>query len=45
MVRAGIFLDLLGILVVAVLFYLIGIPVFGIEPGGAPPWARATGAG
>jgi hypothetical protein len=31
--------------VVAVLFYLIGIPVFGIGSGGPPPWARAGGAG
>ncbi|MCC6848312.1 MAG: SLC13/DASS family transporter [Deltaproteobacteria bacterium] len=40
MVRAGIGIDLIGILVIAIVFYVIGLPVFGIAPSGAPPWAR-----
>ncbi len=40
MVRAGIGIDLLGILVITVVFYAIGIPVFGIGTHGAPPWAH-----
>jgi solute carrier family 13 (sodium-dependent dicarboxylate transporter), member 2/3/5 len=40
MARAGIGVDLLGIVVIAVVFYLIGIPVFGIPIGSAPAWLR-----
>ena len=40
MVRAGIGIDLLGILVITVVFYVIGIPVFGIGTHGAPAWAH-----
>jgi solute carrier family 13 (sodium-dependent dicarboxylate transporter), member 2/3/5 len=40
MVRAGIGLDVLGIVVITVVFYFIGIAVFGIATSGAPPWAR-----
>jgi len=40
MVRAGIGIDLIGILVIAVVFYAIGLPVFGIAPSGAPAWAH-----
>jgi solute carrier family 13 (sodium-dependent dicarboxylate transporter), member 2/3/5 len=40
MVRAGIGIDLLGIVVIALVFYLIGIPVFGIATDTAPTWLR-----
>ncbi len=40
MARAGLGLDLIGVVVVAVVFYLIGIPVFGIAIGEPPPWVR-----
>jgi sodium-dependent dicarboxylate transporter 2/3/5 len=40
MVRAGLMLDLLGILVVTAVFMLIGLPALGITLGAAPPWAR-----
>lgn len=43
MVRAGIGLDLLGTLVLTVLVYVLGIPVFGISLDGLPPWAREAG--
>lgn len=38
MVRAGIGVDLIGILVITVVFWLIGIPVFGIATNGTPSW-------
>ena len=40
MVRAGIGLDLIGALVLTILIYLIGIPVFGVSLDGLPSWAR-----
>jgi len=39
MVRAGIWFNLLGILLVAVLFALLSGPVMGIELGVLPEWA------
>jgi sodium-dependent dicarboxylate transporter 2/3/5 len=38
MVRAGIGIDLIGIVVITVVFYLLGLPLFGIDPNGAPSW-------
>jgi sodium-dependent dicarboxylate transporter 2/3/5 len=40
MARAGLGIDVIGIVVVAVVFWFVGVPVFGIAAGGAPPWAR-----
>ncbi len=40
MARAGIGIDLIGILVITLVFYLVGIPVFGIATSGAPAWAK-----
>ncbi len=39
MARAGFLVDLLGVLVVTAMMYLIGVHVFGIEPGVMPEWA------
>ncbi len=39
MARAGVFLNLVGVVVIATLFYLIGTAVFGIEAGVLPEWA------
>jgi sodium-dependent dicarboxylate transporter 2/3/5 len=44
MARIGIVLNLVGVLVIATVFYLLGTVVFGIEPGIMPDWAVA-GAG
>jgi sodium-dependent dicarboxylate transporter 2/3/5 len=40
MVRAGIGLDLIGAVLLTILVYLIGIPVFGVSLDGLPAWAR-----
>jgi len=40
MVRAGIGIDLIGILVITIVFYAIGLPVFGIATNGAPAWVH-----
>ncbi len=39
MARVGIFINFIGILVIAILFYLIGAAVLEIEPGVVPAWA------
>jgi sodium-dependent dicarboxylate transporter 2/3/5 len=40
MARAGLGLDLIGIVVITVVFYLVGVPVFGIATRGAASWAH-----
>ncbi len=40
MVKAGIGLDLIGAVILTILVYVLGIPVFGISLDGFPPWAR-----
>jgi sodium-dependent dicarboxylate transporter 2/3/5 len=40
MVRAGIWFDLLGIVLIAALFALLGGPAMGIDAGAPPAWAR-----
>jgi hypothetical protein len=36
-------LNLVGVLVIAVVFYFLGTAVFGIEPGVMPEWATFGG--
>ncbi len=43
MARAGVFLNLIGVLVIASLFYLIGTAVFGIDLDTMPAWATLNG--
>jgi len=40
MVKAGIGLDLIGAVILTILVYVLGIPVFGVSLDGSPPWAR-----
>ncbi|MEO6026874.1 MAG: SLC13 family permease, partial [Candidatus Binatia bacterium] len=40
MVRAGIGIDIVGIIVITAVFWMIGLPVFGIATEGAPPWVH-----
>ena len=44
MARIGVVLNIVGVLVIATVFYLLGTVVFGIEPGVMPDWA-VIGAG
>jgi sodium-dependent dicarboxylate transporter 2/3/5 len=39
MVRIGIVMNLIGVMLVALVVYLLGIPVFNISAGGVPAWA------
>ncbi len=39
MARAGIFINLISIIIITVLFYFLGTVVFSIDPGGFPEWA------
>lgn len=43
MARAGLALDLIGVVLVTAVVYLLAGPVLGIEPGVLPAWARAAG--
>ncbi len=43
MARTGIFINLIGVLVITLLFYTIGTAVFGVEPGIFPSWASLPG--
>lgn len=40
MARVGIVLNLVGVIVIAVVFYTIGTAVFGIDPSVMPEWAK-----
>jgi len=38
MMRAGVLLNLVGIVLVTLLAYFVIVPVFGIDIGGIPEW-------
>jgi sodium-dependent dicarboxylate transporter 2/3/5 len=40
MARVGIFINIIGIIIITVLFYLIGTVVFSIDPSVFPEWAK-----
>ncbi len=40
MARAGLLLNFIGIALIAITVYVIGVPVFGITPTELPDWAR-----
>lgn len=40
MARAGVFINLIGIIIITVLFYFIGTEVFSIDPNIFPEWAK-----
>jgi hypothetical protein len=42
MARVGIVLNLVGVIVIATVFYVIGLSVFGIDLSAPPEWAAAT---
>ncbi len=43
MARAGIVLNIMGVLVVTAVIYFIGVSVFAIDPGVFPEWAKYLG--
>ena len=45
MARAGIVLNLVGALVIALVVYTLGLVVFDIDPGNVPEWARSLNTG
>lgn len=45
MARVGVFINVIGVLVITGLFYFIGTAVFNIEPGVFPEWAQQMGSG
>ncbi len=45
MARAGIFLNLIGVLVIATIVFTVGLHVFDIDPAVVPEWARSMAVG
>jgi sodium-dependent dicarboxylate transporter 2/3/5 len=45
MAKAGVFINIIGVIVVAVMFYLVGTLVFSIDTNIFPEWAKFIGAG
>jgi sodium-dependent dicarboxylate transporter 2/3/5 len=45
MARVGVFINLIGVLIITALFYIIGTAVFSIDPGIFPDWAQLMGSG
>lgn len=45
MARIGVVINILGVGIIALVFYLLASPVFGIDPGVFPEWAKHLGAG
>ena len=45
MARAGIFLNLIGVLVIATIVFTVGLHVFDIDPAVVPEWARSMAEG
>jgi sodium-dependent dicarboxylate transporter 2/3/5 len=44
MARAGLVINLIGVIVISTIFFLLGMHVFGIDPGHLPEWARQAAA-
>ena len=45
MARVGVFINIIGVLVITALFYIIGTAIFSIDPGVFPEWAAQMGTG
>ena len=45
MAKVGVFINVIGVMVVAVMFYLVGTVVFSIDPNVFPEWATFISAG
>ena len=45
MARTGIFLNLLGVVVIATVVFTVGLAVFDIDPSVVPEWARSISGG
>jgi sodium-dependent dicarboxylate transporter 2/3/5 len=45
MARVGVFINLIGVLVIATLFYVIGTAVFSVDTSVFPEWAEMVGSG
>jgi len=42
MVKTGFFINIIGIIVISLLFYFVGTAIFAIEPGIQPDWAQLS---
>ena len=45
MARVGVAINIIGVIVITVMFYFIGTAVFNIDPGVFPEWAAQMGTG
>ncbi|MFC1770396.1 SLC13 family permease [Candidatus Margulisiibacteriota bacterium] len=44
MVRVGLLINIIGVIIIAVMFYILGQSVFGINPSEVPAWAEQVGS-
>ena len=44
MARVGVFINIIGVVVITLLFYIIGMAVFGADPSVFPEWAQHMGS-
>jgi sodium-dependent dicarboxylate transporter 2/3/5 len=42
MVKAGFFINIIGVIIISLLFYFLGTAVLSVEPGVQPSWAEFT---
>ena len=45
MARVGVFINIIGILIITMMFYFIGTKIFSIDPTVFPEWAKNLGTG
>lgn len=45
MAKVGFFINILGAMVITIMFYFVGTAIFGIDPNVFPEWAHDMGAG
>jgi sodium-dependent dicarboxylate transporter 2/3/5 len=45
MAKAGLVINLVGVVIITLVFYFLGTTVFDIDPGLLPAWAEQTGTG
>ena len=45
MAKVGVFINLIGVVIITVIFFILGTAVFNIDPGVFPEWAAQMGTG
>jgi sodium-dependent dicarboxylate transporter 2/3/5 len=45
MAKVGVFINIVGVLIITAMFFILGTAVFSIDPGVFPEWAQNMGSG